>query len=335
VATSDATRITDNETMTRVPGIRVGHVTDSENVTGCTVILLPESGARCAVDVRGGAPGTRETPLLSEAVAEPIYAITLSGGSAFGLRTADGVMAWLAERGVGFPMPFGPVPTVPAAIIYDLGVGNPVPPTVEMGYRACETASDAPVTRGSVGAGMGAIVGKLHGRGKAMRGGLGSAAVTVTLDDGPVTVGALFVVNAGGDVWDVAANRIVAGAQDADGWLNLRGNGLSIGVLPARGTNTTIGVVATDAAASRYTLTRMAISAHDGMARAIRPSHLPTDGDTIFVASTAPEERPASMRDTILLALAAEHCVQHAIIDGVLQATARDGIPAASDLTPR
>src|SRR5262245_34677387 len=114
--------VTDNRTITRVRGIRVGHETDGENVTGCTVILLPESGVRCAVDVRGGAPGTRETPLLSEAVAEPIYAITLSGGSAFGLRTADGVMAWLAERGVGFPMPFGPVPTVPAAIIYDLGI---------------------------------------------------------------------------------------------------------------------------------------------------------------------------------------------------------------------
>jgi L-aminopeptidase/D-esterase-like protein len=329
---SDAARAGDNATITGVPGIRVGHATDTENTTGCTVILLPETGVRCVVDVRGGAPGTRETPLLSEAVAEPIYAITLSGGSAFGLRTADGAMTWLAEHGVGFPMPFGPVPTVPAAIIYDLGVGNPIPPTAEMGYAACEAASDAPVVRGSVGAGMGATVGKLHGRAAAMRGGLGSAAVTVALETGSCTVGALFVVNAGGDVWDVAANRIVAGARDAEGWLNLRGDGLQIGMPPPRGTNTTVGVVATDAPVSRYVLTRMAISAHDGMARAIRPAHLPTDGDTIFVASTAAAERPSSTRETILLALAAERCVQQAILDAVLLATARDGIPAARDL---
>jgi L-aminopeptidase/D-esterase-like protein len=322
-----------NDTITRVPGIRVGHATDLENVTGCTVVLLPEAGVRCVVDVRGGAPGTRETPLLSEAVAEPIYAIVLSGGSAFGLRTADGVMTWLAERGVGFPMPFGPVPTVPAAIIYDLGIGIPVPPTVDMGYAACDAASDAPVVRGSVGAGTGAVVGKLHGRPAAMRGGLGSAFVTVTLEDGPCTVGALFAVNAGGDVWDVEANRIVAGARDADGWLALRGDGLQISASPTRGANTTIGVVATDAPVPRHTLTRMAISAHDGLARAIRPAHLLTDGDTIFVTTTAPDERRVSTRDAVLLSLATERCVQRAILDAVLHATAQDGIPAASDLT--
>src|SRR5438309_1219171 len=153
-----------NTTITRVPGVRVGHATDTENATGCTALLLPESGARCVVDVRGGAPGTRETPLLSEAVATPIFAIVLSGGSAFGLQAADGAMTWLAERGIGFAMPFGPVPTVPAAIIYDLGVGNPVPPTVAMGYAACDAASVLPVTQGSIGAGTGASVGKLFGR---------------------------------------------------------------------------------------------------------------------------------------------------------------------------
>jgi L-aminopeptidase/D-esterase-like protein len=321
-----------NDTITRVPGVRVGHATDAANATGCTVILLPESGARCVVDVRGGAPGTRETPLLSEAVAEPIYAIALSGGSAFGLRTADGVMAWLAEHNIGFPMPFGPVPTVPAAIIYDLGVGNPVPPTAETGYAACAAASDAPVTRGSVGVGTGASVGKLHGRAFAMRGGLGSGAVAVTLEDGPYTVGALFVVNAGGDVWDVAANRIVAGARDAGGWLAPRGDGLHIGIPPARGTNTTIGVVATDAPLSRHTLTRMAISAHDGLARAVRPAHLLTDGDTVFVAATAAEERRASTREAVLLSLATERCVQEAILDAVLHAIGGHGLPAARDV---
>jgi L-aminopeptidase/D-esterase-like protein len=242
-------------------------------------------------------------------------------------------MAWLAERGVGFPTLMGPVPTVPAAIIYDLGIGNPVPPTVEMGYAACAAASDAPVVRGSVGAGTGAVVGKLHGRAAAIRGGLCSAAVTVTLEDAVYTVGALFVVNAGGDVWDVAHNRIVAGAHDTDGWLALRGDGLQIGGLPpSRGTNTTIGVVATDAPVPRHTLTRMAISAHDGMARAIRPAHLVTDGDTIFVATTASDERRFSTRDTIMLSLATERCVQEAILDAVLHATTTDGIPAARDL---
>lgn len=323
-------------TITAVPGIRVGHATDRANMTGCTAVLVPEAGVRCVADVRGGAPGTRETPLLAADVAKPIYGIMLSGGSAFGLRTADGALLWLAERRVGFPTVMGPVPTVPAAIIYDLTVGNPIPPTTAMGYDACAVATDAPVECGSIGAGTGASVGKLYGRTAAMRGGIGSAAVAVALDATPCVVGALIVVNASGDVWDVHANRIIAGARDAEGWLAQRDDPTGTSIMPPdRLTNTTIGVVATDAPVSRHILTRMAISAHDGLARAVRPAHLITDGDTLFAATTATDERAITVRAAVTLAIAVERCVEAAIMDAVIRATTFAQIAAARDIRHR
>lgn len=324
----------ENDTITRVPGVRVGHATNHEDRTGCTV-LLPPSGARCVVDVRGGAPGTRETALLSEGSAARVHALLLGGGSAFGLAAADGAMRWLAERGIGLPTAAGVVPIVPAAIIYDLAIGKSVAPTAAMGYAAAETASDAPVGCGSVGAGTGATVGKLHGRAFAMRGGVGSTAATVRLDAGACTVGVIVVVNAVGDIWDVRRNVIVAGARDARGWLSGRNDAENRhGDGPEPGTNTTIGVIATDAPVSRRCLVRMAISGHDGLARAIRPAHTAADGDTLFALATAPDARPIENADLLRLTSATEQLMEAAILRAVQTAEARGGIAAARDLPP-
>lgn len=322
-----------NATITRVPGIRVGHATDLTNVTGCTVVLLPERGARCVVDVRGGAPGTRETALLSEGIATAVHGILLGGGSAFGLAAADGVMQWLAERGVGFQTPVLPVPIVPAAIIFDLASGRPVPPTAAMGYAAAGNASSSPVPCGSLGAGTGATVGKLYGRDNAMQGGIGSAAATATIAGGDVTIGAIIAVNSLGDVWETETNRLIAGARHDAGWMATRESAPDEGTGPVTITNTTIGVVATDAPISRTTLVRMAIGAHDGLARAIRPAHTAGDGDTIFAVTTAEEERAMTTRDTIALCLAVERVVELAIANAIHEAVARADLPAARDLT--
>lgn len=323
----------ENNTITRIPGLRIGHRTNSEDFTGCTAVLLPPNGARCVVDVRGGAPGTRETALLTEGSAALVHAILLGGGSAFGLAAADGVMRWLAERGTGLPTTAGVVPIVPAAIIYDLAVGNNVAPTPEMGYAAATAASDAPVACGSVGAGTGASVGKLHGRAFAMTGGVGSTSDVVRLGAGEFTVGVIVVVNAVGDVWDVERNVIVAGSRDDCGWLNRRSasaDGRDTG--PQPGTNTTIGVIATDAPIARHCLVRMAISGHDGLARAIRPAHTAADGDTLFALTTAPDERPMETTDLMRIANAAERLMETAIVRAVLTAVARGSLPAARDL---
>jgi L-aminopeptidase/D-esterase-like protein len=321
-----------NATITRVPGIRAGHATDLKSVTGCTVVLLPAVGARCIVDVRGGAPGTRETAVLSEGSATPAHAILLGGGSAFGLAAADGVMQWLAERGVGFQTPILPVPIVPAAILFDLATGAPVPPTAKMGYAAADSASSVPVACGSVGAGTGATVGKLFGRDKAMQGGIGSASSAIDIAGGEVVVGALVAVNALGDVWESGTNRIVAGARDGTGWMATRTSPESTMTAPMSGANTTIGVVATDAPVSRTVLTRMAISAHDGLARAIRPAHTAGDGDTIFAVSTAEDQQPLTTRETISLCMAVEDVVARAIVNAVRAAVSRADLPAARDL---
>jgi L-aminopeptidase/D-esterase-like protein len=325
----------ENDTITRVSGVRIGHHTNNEDVTGCTAVLLPPGGARCVVDVRGGAPGTRETALLAEGSAAHIHAILLGGGSAFGLAAADGVMRWLAERDTGLATAAGVVPIVPAAIIYDLTTGNSVAPTAEMGYAAADAASVAPVACGSVGAGAGATVGKLHGRAFAMKGGIGSTAAVVRLGTGECTVGVVVVVNAVGDVWDVQRNIIVAGARDERGWLNGRSDpiyGRDAG--PQPGTNTTIGVIATDAPISRHCLMRMVIGGHDGLARAIRPAHTVADGDTLFAMTTAPDVRPMETIDVIRIATAAEQLMETAIVRAVQAADARGGLPAARDLPP-
>ena len=323
----------ENTTITRVPGLRAGHATDDGALTGCTAVLLPPAGARCVVDTRGGAPGTRETALLGEGSATAVHAILLGGGSAFGLAAADGVMQWLAAHGMGLATAAGVVPIVPAAIIYDLAIGTTAPPTAAMGWAAAAAASDAPVPCGNIGAGTGATVGKVHGRAFAMKGGVGSAAGAVHLASGDYIVGVIVVVNAVGDVWDVRRNVIVAGAHDERGWLSGRSEPANAHEeTPEPGTNTTIGVIATDAPVSRRTLVRMAISGHDGLARAIRPAHTAADGDTLFALTTATNEHATGSADMLRVATATERLMETAILYAVQGAATRGGVPAARDL---
>jgi L-aminopeptidase/D-esterase-like protein len=323
------------DSLTDVRGLRVGHHTDTRRPTGCTVILTPE-GAVAGVDVRGAAPGTRETDLLSPLNAvETVHAILLGGGSAFGLDAAGGVMRWLDERGHGVQVGPARVPLVPAAILFDLWVGDPaIRPDAASGYAACEAATDAPVAQGNVGAGTGCAVGKLFGIHRAMRGGLGSASVTV---DG-ITVAALVAVNAIGDVVDPATGRPIAGARTADGSALLGTmDALRRGELPAPlqvGAATTLGVIATDAVLTKPQANKLAQMAHDGFARAINPVHTMTDGDTIFALATGAAGRSANI--TLLGALAAD-VMATAIVRAVRAASPLDGpglptLPTAAGL---
>ena len=319
-----------------VPGVRAGHHTDRAALTGCTVVLT-EGGAVTAVDVRGAAPGTRETALLAPGrTVDRTHAILLTGGSAFGLAAADGVMAWLRERGIGFATVAGPVPIVPAAVLYDLAIGTPTNPDAAAGRAACDAASEAgapPLAQGNVGAGTGATVGKVRGAAGATRGGLGSASARLPLGAlGTVTVGALVAVNAFGDVRDPATGRIVAGArEEPGGWLDTAA-ALASGFPPpagATGTNTTLAVIATDAPLDGSGAARLAGNAHDAFARAIWPCHTPFDGDTIFALST----RPGAIEPAPLAALsvAAEATLVRAILRAVAAATGAGGLPSAAE----
>lgn len=264
-------------TLRDVPGIRVGHWTDAERRTGCTVVLAPDDGAVAGVDVRGSAPGTRETDLLRPtALVERIHAICLAGGSAFGLGAADGVMRRLGERGVGFPTGVRPVPIVPAAILFDLGVGDPdAYPDADAGYAATLAAeADDATLEGAVGAGTGATVAKLGGVQAAQPGGVGSAALR--LPDGS-TLGALVVCNALGDIH----------ARDGRPLASSRGAPQP----PALG-NTSLVVIATDGALDRARCRKLAEIAHDALARQVRPTHTLFDGDVAFVMSTAAATGP-------------------------------------------
>lgn len=331
-----------NDSIVDVAGLAVGHFTDTRRPTGCTVVLVPE-GATCGVDVRGAAPGTRETELLSPLNAvEQVHAVLLSGGSAFGLDAAGGVMRWLEQRGVGVQVGPAPddnrigqpirVPIVPAAILFDLWIGDPsVRPDAEAGHAACAAASRERPAQGSVGAGAGATVGKLFGIARAMKGGIGSASVSV---DG-ITVGAIVAVNALGDVVDPASGQPVAGARTADG-RGLQGTLASLlrGELPVPlqpGSATTIGVIATDARLTKAQAGKIAQMAHDGLARAINPVHTMGDGDTLFALGTGSAGRGADI--TLLGALAAE-VTARAVLRAVRAATAVAGppdLPACSD----
>ena len=316
--------------LTDVPGIRVGHFTHTRRPTGCTVVLVPE-GTVAGVDVRGAAPGTRETELLSPLNSvEHIHALLLAGGSAFGLDAAGGVMRWLDERGIGISVGPARVPIVPAAILFDLWVGDAsIRPDAASGYAACEAASSDRVTEGNVGAGTGASVGKLFGIARAMRGGIGSASVTV----GGITVAALVVVNALGDVIDPASGRVVAGARTPDGHA-LQGTMASLlrGDVPAPlqpGSATTLGVIATDAVLSKAQANKVAQMAHDGFARAINPVHTAGDGDTLFALATGGNGARSNV--TLIGALAAD-VTATAIVRAVRAATAlhgdaRQGLP--------
>ena len=324
----------DNMTLTAVEGIKVGHHTLAERPTGCTTILFTE-GTTGSVDVRGGAPGTRETDLLDPVNnVQIVNAISLSGGSAFGLDAASGVVKWLEERNIGYPVgAAGVVPIVPAAILFDLGFGGSpkIRPGPDCGYRAAQAASERPVEEGNVGAGAGATVGKSGGRsagGGPMKAGIGSAAIR--LPNGLV-VAAIVAVNAVGDIIDPWTGQVVAGARGADGKLidarkMLRGGGTR----EARGMeNTTIGVVATNARLSKVHAQKMAQMAHDGYARAISPVHTPGDGDSIFSVATGTWEGTASYGQ--IGALAAE-AMADAIVRAATQAAASHGLPSARDL---
>jgi L-aminopeptidase/D-esterase-like protein len=281
-----------------LPGVLVGHDTDDRRPTGVTVVLLPE-GTTAGVDVRGAAPGTRETDLLDPVnTVQEVHAIALCGGSAFGLDAAGGVMRWLEAQGRGFEVGPVRVPLVPAAVVFDLGVGDPaVRPDADSGARACAAAVPVSLAaEGNVGAGAGASVGKLLGPDRAMRGGVGIATVHAQ----GFTMSAVVVVNAVGDVVDPDTGAILAGARVSPDSLELAGavgevlagrygdspDGDGLGGANPGGANTTIGVLVTDALLTKAQVSRLAQVAHDGLAHTIRPVHTPMDGDTLFAVAT-------------------------------------------------
>jgi L-aminopeptidase/D-esterase-like protein len=319
-----------NRTLTAVQGLKVGHHTLTERPTGCTVVVV-DGDAVGGVSQRGGAPGTRETDLLrSENTVDRVNAIVLSGGSAFGLDAANGAVRWLEEQGIGWNARVAKVPIVAAAILFDLGVGDDprVRPTADCGYRAARSASTAPAAEGSVGAGAGATVGKFVRGGRAMKSGIGSAAIE--LPNGLV-VAALVAVNAVGDVIDPDTGRIVAGAQLADGTFADARKVVRSGANfepPRPGENTTIGIVATNARLTKTEANRMALMADDGYARAIFPSHTMGDGDTIFSLATG---RWNGSADAGAIGVLAAEVVAQAVVRAATQATSVAGITAARD----
>jgi L-aminopeptidase/D-esterase-like protein len=324
---------TANLTLTAVPGVKVGHHTIAERPTGCTAVLV-EGGATAGVDVRGAAPASAETDLLKPVnLVQQVFAISLSGGSAFGLDARSGIMRYLDEKNIGFKA-YGSinVPIVPAASLIDLNIGtNPkIRPTADCGYRAAQGASTAPVPEGNVGAGAGATVGKSAGSARAMKAGIGSAAIR--MPDGLI-VAALVAVNAAGDVIDPATGKVVAGVRTENGkGLADARTLLTSGAIrqPARlGENTTLGVVATNAALTKTQATKVAEMAHDGFARAIYPSHTMGDGDTIFALATGAHQQVTDA--SRVGALAAEVMAQ-AIVRAVQQATGVLNVPAVREL---
>jgi L-aminopeptidase/D-esterase-like protein len=318
--------------LTDVGGIKVGHFTLKTRPTGCTVILC-EAGATAGVDVRGSAPGTRETDLLNPInMVQQVHAIVLSGGSAYGLDTASGAMRYLEAKGIGFKIGRGVVPIVPAAILMDLGVGGDfkIRPDADSGYEACVAASGGPVMQGNVGAGAGATIGKMFGSQFAMKSGLGSASIKV--GDTGVVVAAIVAVNAVGDVIHPKTGKVIAGARAADG-KGFRDSiaqitrGYRVASQPAA--NTTIGVVATNAALEKVQVSKVAQMAHDGYARAINPVHTPSDGDTIFAVATGTSK--AKVDHGMIGALAAE-AMSQAIVRAAVNAASIAGYPAYRDL---
>lgn len=316
-----------------VSGIRVGHAQDETALTGCTVVLC-EAGATAGVDQRGGAPGTRETDALHPMrLVSQIHAVVLSGGSAFGLDAASGVAAFLEERGVGFDVGVAHVPIVPAAVLFDLGIGSPtVRPNAAMGYQACLNASKQPPSEGNFGAGCGATVGKILGMSRAMKSGIGSASVHL---NGGLVVGALAAVNPFGDVIDPGTSSILAGARRTSEVtidLNQADFADTLQVMKnlaqdkktgfSRPENTVIGVVATNARLDKEGANFVAMMAQDGLARAIRPAHTLVDGDTIFALSTGGKKADINL----IGALAAEVFAE-AIVRAVKAARPAGGIP--------
>ena len=327
-----------NTTLTAVTGLEVAHYTDRANATGCTVILC-RSGAAGGVDVRGGSPGTRETDLLRPTRrVDRVHGIVLSGGSAYGLDAASGVMRYLEEQGIGVRVGPAIVPIVASAILFDLGlITDKVRPRPDDGYAAAGNASDHPVPEGSVGAGAGATVGKILGPDRAVKGGIGSA--SMTLPDGN-TVAALVAVNAVGDVYDHRTGRLVAGPRRASGpgfvpaidvltsGKDIAETGAAESAPPSLG-NTTIGVVATDATLTKEESNWLARLSHDGLALAIRPCHTSRDGDTMFALATNRQPVPG---DLTAIGAAAVEVTALAVLRAVETATGLGGIPSVSEL---
>ncbi len=323
--------------ITDVAGIEVGHFTDTRRPTGCTVVLV-RGGAVAGVDVRGAAPGTRETDLLDPCnVVNTVHAILLSGGSAWGLDAASGVMRWLESQRIGLDVGTALVPIVPAAVLFDLLVGDAhIRPDAKAGFAACQAASRQPPAEGNVGAGAGAAVGKMFGMPYAMKGGIGTASVTL---DG-VTVGALIACNALGDIVDPDTGALIAGARTAEGGgLRDTRRCLLRGEPPLpilAGTNTTIGVIATDAPLTKAQAKRLALMGHDGLARCINPAHTLSDGDTLFAMGTGLAGKSPGM---IVLGVMAAEAVARATVRAVRSAQGMTVgelvLPGAADFPPR
>ncbi|NNJ09458.1 P1 family peptidase [Chloroflexales bacterium ZM16-3] len=317
--------------ITDVSGILIGHAENREALTGVTVVLCPE-GTVGGVDVRGGAPGTRETDLLNPVnMVQEVHAIALCGGSALGLAAASGVAQWLHERGHGFDVGVTRVPIVPAAVIFDLAFGSPVWPDAAMGYAACEVAGPT-TAEGCVGVGIGATVGKILGPAQAMKSGVGTW--SEALPDG-TTVGALVVVNAFGDVWEEHGG-IIAGARAAGGGFvdatrALRDPALLAAFGGGRAdevSNTTLAIVATDARLTKAEATKLAQMAQDGLARTIQPIHTPFDGDTVFALATGVRQGPPM----VVLGSIAADVLARAVERAVRAAVGMGGLPGAGDL---
>jgi L-aminopeptidase/D-esterase-like protein len=319
--------------LTAVHGISVGHHTLAERPTGCTVILVDGEGVPGGVSQRGGAPGTSETDLLHPLnMVDRVNAVVLSGGSAYGLAAREGVVRFLEEKKIGWKVATGVVPIVPAAILFDLGFGAPssVRPTADCGYKAAQAAATGPVVEGNVGAGAGATVGKIGGR--PMKGGIGSAAITLPRG---LVVAAIVAINSVGDIIDPQTGRVVAGVRTEDGKSLadvrklLRGDAIGRRPPPRPGESTTIGVVATNARLSKTDVNRVALMADDGFARAINPSHTTADGDTVFALATGRWNGEASA--TVIGALAAE-AMAEAIVRAASKAESLNGLPSAREL---
>lgn len=318
--------------LTRIPGFRVGHASDTVGCTGCTVILCPEDTVG-GVDVRGSAAGTRELDALSPLHLVPyVHAILLAGGSAFGLDAAAGVMQYLEERGIGFDVQVTRVPIVPTAILFDLRLGDArARPDARMAYAACQQATDGPIEEGSVGAGTGATVGKLHGIRQAMKAGLGTAGLDLP---GGVQVAALAVVNAFGDVRDPSTGRLLAGAREAPDSHRLVDTAAAMrrGVTRKGYTaeSTTLAVVATNARLTKAQATKMAQVAQQGLVRTIVPVHTTLDGDLVIGLAIGTVEA-----DLNAVGLVAADAVAEAILNAVKKATTLGGLPAWADLQAR
>ncbi|WP_407270978.1 P1 family peptidase [Radiobacillus sp. PE A8.2] len=314
--------------ITDVPGILVGQQQNTEALTGCSVIIT-EAGAIAGVDVRGSAPGTRETDLLNPInLVEKVHGICLTGGSAFGLDAASGVMKYLEEKQIGMDVGVARVPIVPAAVLFDLAIGDPhTRPDLEMGYQAASIASSNPITTGNYGAGCGATVGKLAGFEYCMKAGIGTASIKISDE---ITIGALVAVNAVGEIRNPATGQTIAGPYDRNNEQLLDSDSLlkqTAHKVLFPGTNTTIGVVAINTSLSKVEATKVSQMAHDAFARTIYPAHTMYDGDTIFTLATGGPKLPVD-----LIGAMAAKVMEQAILNAVYSAESIGNIPAYNQI---